>query len=633
MGIDSTIVRAAIHPGIGVARIGNSPDEYYVGPELMHVPPMAPGSLRDAQGALKRQAARFRIYGYNAAGEVVRELTADQDQIEWEVELANTKAAWYQFQLALDVPEAAAADPTILRNATVKDRKSLAIRPGARRIAKGSDPVAFDSGSFCGKPVYLGELRIEKTGQLLVLGGRGVSASVDGSKATTFANNEGWHDDVADGPVRAKVVVAGVSVPVDAAWVTVAPPNYGPQMKSVRTMKDLMEDVFIRSGMAAFPLQVSFSRHILPILQRQSSLQWANKGFAAQFGWGAAASADDEAWIARLNSPGTTWAELRQQVANAFRRFDRDGASPQPWPWLYGDAMAVPPADTPRQHAALTATQLRMLDLWAAGHFLSDWTPGQKYPAQLSDVPLQEQPTMLDHAAMDDCLADAFHPGCEITWPMRHASMYRAPFRIREAAENPPELQLYGSRLTPAVALSESGPLYAQVAGDLTRWMAVPWQTDTASCRSGYYAGYGPRYDPYLPTFWPARVPNQVLTQEAYEKVIDTELPREQRVAAFNRRESWFRTLGEGGYESEINRMISHFGDMGVIENRPGPLGDKDFPPLMQVENRIAPAPSHMLKTAVQPAGQEAPPRIEPFDADNEEQLRALTQRGPVLPR
>ncbi|XJC77844.1 LodA/GoxA family CTQ-dependent oxidase [Delftia tsuruhatensis] len=295
--------------------------------------------------------------------------------------------------------------------------------------------------------------------------------------------------------------------------------------------------------------------------------------------------------------------------------------------------MAVPPADTPRQHAALTATQLRMLDLWAAGHFLSDWTPGQKYPAQLSDVPLQEQPTMLDHAAMDDCLADAFHPGCEITWPMRHASMYRAPFRIREAAENPPELQLYGSRLTPAVALSESGPLYAQVAGDLTRWMAVPWQTDTASCRSGYYAGYGPRYDPYLPTFWPARVPNQVLTQEAYEKVIDTELPREQRVAAFNRRESWFRTLGEGGYESEINRMISHFGDMGVIENRPGPRGDKDFPPVMQVENRIAPAPSHMLKTAVQPAGQEAPPRIEPFDADNEEQLRALTQRGPVLPR
>src|SRR5258708_31624021 len=32
-----------------------------------------------------------------------------------------------------------------------------------RSIANGSAPVAFDSGSFCGKPVYLGELRIEKT--------------------------------------------------------------------------------------------------------------------------------------------------------------------------------------------------------------------------------------------------------------------------------------------------------------------------------------------------------------------------------------------------------------------------------------------------------------------------------------
>jgi len=98
MGIDSTIVRAAIHPGIGVARIGNSPDEYYVGPELMHVPPMAPGSLRDAQGALKRQAARFRIYGYNAAGEVVHELTADQDHIEGPDRMGS-RAGQYQGRL------------------------------------------------------------------------------------------------------------------------------------------------------------------------------------------------------------------------------------------------------------------------------------------------------------------------------------------------------------------------------------------------------------------------------------------------------------------------------------------------------------------------------------------------------
>ena len=35
-GADDRIVRAAIyHPGIGVARIGNSPDEYFIGPETV----------------------------------------------------------------------------------------------------------------------------------------------------------------------------------------------------------------------------------------------------------------------------------------------------------------------------------------------------------------------------------------------------------------------------------------------------------------------------------------------------------------------------------------------------------------------------------------------------------------------
>lgn len=635
MVTDNKVVRAAIHPGIGVARVGNSPDGFYFGPEVLQPAPLPPGALRDGgHGPLKRQAARFRVYGYNAAGEVVKELTCADARIEWEVELANGKAAWYQFQIALDVPEAASADPSELRNATVKDRASLTIRPGARKVQGASQqgPAhCFDSGSFCGTPVYLGELRTDDAGRLLVLGGRGHSASSDGKPATTFANNDGWHDDTSDGPVRATVVIDGESIPVDSAWVVVAPPNYGPELKSVRTMKDLLEDVYVRSGMRGFPAEVSFARHILPILVRQSGLQWANQGFAAQFGWGGAASADNLAWIARLNSPLDTWRELRQQVANAFRRFERDGASPQPWPWLYGDAMAVPPAATPRQHAALTDTQLRMLDLWAAGDFAADWEPALKAPAHLDEVPLAEQPGMLDEAAMDACLADAFHPGCEITWPMRHASLYRAPFRIREAAPDEPALQA-GAQLTPEIALAVGGPLYAQAPGDLTRWMAVPWQTDSASCRSGYYAGYGPRYDPYVPTFWPARVPNQVLSEEAYQRVLDSSLPREERLAAFHGRESWFRTLGSGGYLSEINRMISSFGDMGVVELRPGVADSEDFPPVMQVENRIAPAPAAAagLAAVAGTARVRREPRIEPFDEHNEAQLQRAAGSRPV---
>lgn len=625
MAFDPAIVRAAIHPGIGVARVGNSIDDFVVGPEVLQPPPMPRGSLRDASGALKRQAARFRVYGYNAAGQVVQEITASDATIEWEVELANTKSSWYQFQIALDVPEALSVEPSLLRNPRITDRDSLAIRPGARRISGPRQQGAayrFDSGAFAGMPVYLGEVRTDDHGRLLVFGGHGVSASIDGAPATTFANNDGWYDDTSDGPVRARVTINGVAIPVESAWVVVAPPNYGPEMKSVRTMKDLLEDVYVHAGMMSFPAEVSFTRHILPILARQTGLQWANKGFATQFGWGGTACADNLEWIAKLGRSGDTWAELRQQVSNSFRRYERDGVSPQPWPWLYGDAMDVPPANTPRQHSTLTKTQLRMLEQWAAGRFVEDWDPTVLPPADLASTPLPFQPTMLDEAAMDNCLADAFHPGCELTWPMRHASMFRAPFRIREASGGAVTKGQFGSQLTQESALSIDGPLYAQAAGDLTRWMAVPWQTDTASCRGGYYAGYGQRYDPYLPTFWPARVPNQVLSEEAYQKAIDPSLSREERILAFAKRESWFRTLGAGGYESQINRMISNFADMGIIEIRPGVPGDKDLPPIMQVENRIVPAPAAGAAQAL------PEDHLEPFNAENEAALRAFRSNG-----
>jgi len=105
--VDQSIVHAAIFPGIGIARIGDSATEYYISPEVVDPPSEPPDYYRDSAGALKREAARFRIYGYNAAGEVVRELTAENADIKWTVHLANRKAEWYQFQAALDIPDAA----------------------------------------------------------------------------------------------------------------------------------------------------------------------------------------------------------------------------------------------------------------------------------------------------------------------------------------------------------------------------------------------------------------------------------------------------------------------------------------------------------------------------------------------
>jgi hypothetical protein len=271
---------------------------------------------------------------------------------------------------------------------------------------------------------------------------------------------------------------------------------------------------------------------------------------------------------------------MRHVIVNQFRVFDRDSWSPVPWPWLYGDAMNIPPAETPRQNAALTDTQLRMLQQWSSGDFDADYVPSPHPPRHIEDVPLAEQPDMLDRASLEFCLADAFHPGCEMTWPMRTAGLYMAPFRIAHAAPGWIEPE-YGPVLGPDLISLPNGPLLGgQLPGGITRWMAVPWQTDTASCRSGYLKSY----DPYLPTFWPARVPNQVLTRSDYDIVMDEAQPIAERLAAFARRASWLRPLGSSSYTDQINNMIAHFDHMGVVETRAGPTSGP-FPTVMEVED------------------------------------------------
>ncbi|MFM7346998.1 MAG: LodA/GoxA family CTQ-dependent oxidase [Tagaea sp.] len=587
---DDQIVYAKIHPSIGIARIGNSTQEdgFYIGPQVVEPAPKPPGFYRDANGALKREAAEFRVYGYDGQGRVVRELTmGDGIEIEWTVELANHKAAWYDFQIALDIPEAyEPANKTTRRNAGVADRKTLSIVPSPRSVAAPNaqgPKFRFDGGTCFGIEVPLGELRTDGAGRLRVFGGLGKSASKDGSPPTTFANNDGWYDDTSDGPVTAVVHLNGRWLKVAPAWVVVAPPNYAPQQKSVRTMFALMTDMSIQAGHLPAPLRPSFRDDILPILKAMCDLQWVNAGFAAGFGYGMAQHFLAPDYLRKLASKDEANAEIRRVVANAFRNPADGDVSMKPWPWVYGDAMDIPMPPTPRAMTALTTTQLSLLDRWANGDFIDDYDPDYVPPRDIEQVPLREQPAMLDRAALEFCLADAFHPGCEMTWPVRHATMYMEPYRWRHRPVGDKEPD-YGPTLTPAEALSYNGPLYAQFPGSITRWMAIPWQTDTASCRSGYDT----QYDPYLPTFWPARVPNQVLDEANYRTVMDTSLPREARQAAFRARLDWDSTLGTV-YQQQLIAMIEHIDGQGIVEVREGVKGDPDFPPEMQVADRGGP--------------------------------------------
>ena len=81
-----------IHPSIGIARVGNSPDEFFIGPERIGEHPAPAGGFKDAQCRVKRQAARFRIYAHHDNG-TVEEITDAEADITWTVHLVNKKAA------------------------------------------------------------------------------------------------------------------------------------------------------------------------------------------------------------------------------------------------------------------------------------------------------------------------------------------------------------------------------------------------------------------------------------------------------------------------------------------------------------------------------------------------------------
>lgn len=573
---DDDITSAAIHPAIGIARIGNSDVDFYLGPELPGALPVAAGGFKDASGAIKRQAARFRVYGLNRRGRVVRELTADEAEITWQVHLSNRKAAWYQFDTALDIPE---AEPAARRNISIvgAERDALAIDPGARTISgRNRDGALFDTGTFLGSAVYLGELLTDEVGRLLVLGGKGNSFSPLEVPLTNFANNDGWCDDAADGPVTATVRLRGRSLEVEPAWVVVGPPNYAPSIAAgFRTLYDVISQTMVDLGLLSPPATVSFIADIFPLFDRLAGLQWVNQGILNRYGWDSPEEFLDPDFLRALADPSPANAAFRQSLFARFRNPDFAEKQHEALPPIYGDASAVP-ANSPRNWIAVTPVQYENLERWAAGDFVDDLDQAGSTAEELEDLPVEAQPTALDRAALEACLGDAFHPGCEATWPMRIESMYAGLFRLRHRLG--PEAD-FGDVLTPAVALSSDGPLNGCGPGDVTRWMAVPWQADTASCTSGFE----PQIDPYLPTFWAARVPNHVLPEASYLQVIDASLPLEQRQQAFSQRAAFFRSLVRPDYIQTLTRMVEHWYQLGIVTERPG-AADGQFPAVMKVE-------------------------------------------------
>lgn len=555
-----------IHPGLGVARVGDSVDGWFVGPELPGVPPL-PDAGRGGEGfrdaGIKRQAARFRVFRYEVDGDGRLgpwcEVTLDDPDIksiEWTVHLANTKASYYRF-------EGAAGDPTAmphvrrgspgLRNASIKDartrRRRLEIDPMPRSIAgRGVMGIEFTPGAHPGHETwptmndeddgekvidYLGELRTDDAGRLLVLGGRGRSRSNERGGPLVddnFANYDGWYDDVADGPVTAVVSFQdGTRVQLGGwtekaciegkptghaggAWVVVAPPKFSPHMDPVVSLYDRMVDVAVSSlpldensgydlaGSRLWRLarlkcdpayRPSFSHDVQPILAR---------ALLSRFVFGEAAtkhySVAAEVW-GMLGDP-TQLPDARSFVFRYLRPpigTEAPEGAIASMPMLFGDQYrgdTFDGSDAPKgEFLSITPTQYEILRRWGSGHFVADWMDNGAPPER------SVSPDGLDFAALQPAVGGAFFPGQEVGWLIRNPEVYEEPFRIKHDA---------GLR-----------------AGYFTRQMALPWQADFFDC-SKETVTYNASADPSLQstdvmTWWPTHRPDDVIAHGAADRV------------------------------------------------------------------------------------------------------------------
>ncbi|HTU48776.1 MAG TPA: LodA/GoxA family CTQ-dependent oxidase [Bryobacteraceae bacterium] len=545
----SKVKTCKIYPSIGIARLGNSPAEFFIAPELPGVTVEPEGGYKDRAGLIKRQGARFRVYAFDAAGQVLGECRLDEPGVDivWTVNLANKKAAWHEFQgVEAGLNTDSGKKPTPLRNKGAADRSQLEILPlpcTVSGVLQRGPKYQFDDGMYQGINVPLGELQTDTFGRLIVLGGFGKSGHTDNAKPIThYANNDGWFDDASDGSVNAEVTLAGTKVPVSGAWVIVAPPDFSPFTDNIVTLYEVMKEA---SSGAKPPSKLSFVQDVYPIFKRQNGYQWVNE--MALRGHGPDKNgnflADDV--LKRLRDNSASNQAFRQSIfarIRSPRTKSQSQANYNFMPLLSGDEGDCEEG-RPDTWLYLLETQYAILEQWAQGKFQDDWPP----PRPITDfdsIPLADQPGALNFASLSRCVGGPFFPGIEITYIARDKKLYSEPFRFDASAIKP---------------------------GDITKRMAVPWQADFYECQIHW---------------WPGQRPDYVLNEEEFQAA-NSLFPYDAKDTTLNvallKRLNWDRGVGQrlrfdDDDESDAlpgdNDMVSKWASLGFVAPRKTDAGE-----------------------------------------------------------
>ncbi|MBK6478311.1 MAG: LodA/GoxA family CTQ-dependent oxidase [Saprospiraceae bacterium] len=344
-----------------------------------------------------------------------------------------------------------------------------------------------------------------------------------------YANNDDWYDDISDGPVNAKVVLKdGSSVDVkDGAWIIVAPPDFAPDVKNIVTLYDVMEEIaFINKKLLnkttpeiSSPDSVSFSKDIKPILERMHNQRWINARALKGHGTGKPGdfqSGNDsnkiDADLSNINSE--RGKQIRARIFSVLREpfyciiekgkvVDRYENNPTAlkqatttyMPPLAGDE-GDPIAGDPTTWMSLTDMQYKKFKNWSENNF-SDTLLN-------SPSDLKSKIDSLTKNVLASCAGGAFYPGIEITCVSRDPNLYSEAFRINHKVMS---------------------------AGDISKYMALPWQADFWECQQHW---------------WPAQRPDDVIPNAEFESIFNkfTEDVGDNYEKVLFQRERWDRGIG-----------------------------------------------------------------------------------------
>lgn len=542
-----------IHPRIGVARLGNSLTDFYLSPDETgdlpiacdewgnETPDAGPVTVfKDSIGAIKRQAAKFRLFKTKDDGKRVEVKLTDDDvkSVEWVAHIANKKPVWYTFsELQGDLefgPDNSYKNNHIpMNNPDVIDmtkRQKLIIDPGPRHISKpetGVDfsryniPENYPHGSFPdpskgGQQIdVLGQLKMDKHGNLIALGGFG---RVTGSaEITSFRGASDYWDDVADGYVFARITLADGTVhETSSAWLIVGSPKYAPEIVNITTLADTMEDVAIRKNAAnsdIFPGDTDHADWPCDPRNGYTPLHGFNPEYVVNF------DRDVRPIMDRMG--------LYKYVANvptmddfANPKFDvrdaRDTNKDKRMRYFELFRMPLLPKDYGKYYSTMSKgpgqlyalkdnnpdelSGLPMMPLNSGDNSVTNQGPIYKFetlsPTQYfylyqwakgcftADTPEpMSYVDRLDRADASNCVGAPFSPGIEVTWSVRSAAIYDGPLHLKlaHAKERYEDMVMHyaAEGLTPDRNECMGGGCEP---GDLTKRMAIPWMADFHEC-------------------------------------------------------------------------------------------------------------------------------------------------------